>query len=84
VLTEARLTFSRQQELLKNGWTPRANFGEAQQKLLTAEAQVDCAQAQARIVGIHSRSSSVSASISFQLSRLSVIMAKMGAHGMNE
>ena len=45
-LTQARLTFSRQQELLKDGWTPRANFDEAQQKLLTAQAQVDSAQAQ--------------------------------------
>jgi len=48
VLAEARLTFSRQQQLLKDGWTPRANFDEAQQKLLTAEAQVDSARAQAR------------------------------------
>ena len=48
-LTQARLTFARQQELLKGGWTPRANFDEAQQKLLTAEAQVDSAQAQVRI-----------------------------------
>ena len=49
VLTQARLTFSRQQELLKDGWTTRANFDEAQQKLLTAQAQVDSAQAQVRI-----------------------------------
>ena len=48
VLTQARLTFARQQELLKDGWTPRANFDEAQQKLLTAQAQVDSAQAQVR------------------------------------
>jgi RND family efflux transporter MFP subunit len=48
VLAQARLTFSRQQELLKDGWTPRANFDDAQQKLLTAQAQVDSAQAQAR------------------------------------
>jgi membrane fusion protein, multidrug efflux system len=47
-LTEARLTFGRQQELLKNGWTPRAKFDSAQQALLTAEAQVDSAQAQLR------------------------------------
>ena len=40
-LTQARLTFSRQQELLKEGWTPRANFDEAQQKLLSAQAQVE-------------------------------------------
>ena len=47
-LTQARLTFARQQELLKDGWTPRANFDEAQQKLLSAQAQVDSAQAQVR------------------------------------
>jgi RND family efflux transporter MFP subunit len=45
-LTEARLTFGRQQELLKDGWTPRARFDEAQQALLTAQAQVDAGQAQ--------------------------------------
>ena len=49
VLTQARLTFSRQQQLLKDGWATRANFDEAQQKLLTVQAQVDSAQAQARI-----------------------------------
>jgi len=49
VLTQTRLTFSRQQELLKNGWTTRANFDEVQQKLLTAQAQVDSFQAQVRI-----------------------------------
>ena len=30
-LTQARLTFGRQQELLAGGWTPRAKFDEAQQ-----------------------------------------------------
>jgi RND family efflux transporter MFP subunit len=49
LLTQARLTFSRQQELLKDGWTTRANFDEAQQKLLTAQAQVDSSEAQVRI-----------------------------------
>ena len=34
---------------MKDGWTTRANFDEVQQKLLTAEAQVDSAQAQVRI-----------------------------------
>ena len=48
-LTQARLTFSRQQELLKDGWTPKANFDEAQQKMLAAQAQVESAQAQVRI-----------------------------------
>jgi RND family efflux transporter MFP subunit len=48
-LTEARLTFGRQQELLKDGWSPRANFDEAQQKLNSVKAEVDAAQAQVRI-----------------------------------
>jgi RND family efflux transporter MFP subunit len=49
VLTEARLTFGRQQELLNGGWTPRAKFDSAQQALLTALARVDSAKAQVRI-----------------------------------
>jgi RND family efflux transporter MFP subunit len=49
VLTEARFTFWRQQELLKGGWTTRAKFDAAQQALLTAQAQVDSAHAQVRI-----------------------------------
>jgi membrane fusion protein, multidrug efflux system len=49
LLTQARLTFARQQELLKDGWTPRAKFDEAQQAYLTAQAQVDSAQAQVHI-----------------------------------
>jgi RND family efflux transporter MFP subunit len=48
-LTQARLTFGRQQQLLAGGWTPRAKFDEAQQALLSAEAQVDAAQAQVGI-----------------------------------
>jgi RND family efflux transporter MFP subunit len=46
---EARLTFKRQQELLRNGWTPRAKFDAAEQAVRTAEAQVKSAQAQLRI-----------------------------------
>ena len=49
-LTQTRLTFWRQQELLKDGWTPRAKFDDAQQAFLTAQAQVESAQAQLRIV----------------------------------
>lgn len=49
MLTQARLTFGRQQELLRNGWAPRARFDEAQQALQAAQAQVDSAQAQLRI-----------------------------------
>ncbi len=48
VLTQARLTFGRQQQLIKDGWTTRANFDEVEQKLLSAEAQVDSAEAQVR------------------------------------
>jgi RND family efflux transporter MFP subunit len=46
-LTQARLTFGRQQQLLAGGWTPRAKFDEAQQALLSAVAQVEAAHAQA-------------------------------------
>lgn len=49
LLTQARLTFARQQELLKSGWTPRAKFDDARQNVLNLEAQVDAAQAQVRI-----------------------------------
>jgi membrane fusion protein, multidrug efflux system len=49
VLVQTRLAFGRQQELLKDGWAPRAKFDEAQQYFLTAQAQVDNAQAQLRI-----------------------------------
>jgi RND family efflux transporter MFP subunit len=48
-LTQARLTFGRQQELLKNGWTSRARFDDAQEALRTAEAQVESAEAQVRM-----------------------------------
>src|SRR5271169_354195 len=48
LLTDARLTFGRQQALVKDGWTPRAKFDEAQQKLQSVQAQVDSAQAQVR------------------------------------
>jgi RND family efflux transporter MFP subunit len=49
VLTQARLTFGRQQKLLADGWTTRARFDEAEQALVTAQAQVDSAQAHLRI-----------------------------------
>ena len=48
-LTQAGLTFSRQQDLVQGGWTTRAKFDEAQQAFLTAQAQVDSAQAQVHI-----------------------------------
>jgi membrane fusion protein, multidrug efflux system len=46
--TLARLTFGRQQQLLKDGWTTRARFDEAQQALKTDDAQVESARAQLR------------------------------------
>jgi membrane fusion protein, multidrug efflux system len=48
-LNEARITFWRQQELLKDGWTSRANFDKAQHNVETLQAQVDAARAQLRI-----------------------------------
>ena len=48
-LNEARITLWRQQELLKDGWTSRANFDKAQHTFDTLQAQVDSARAQARI-----------------------------------
>ena len=48
VLTQARLTFWRQQQLIKDGWTSRANFDAARQKLETVQGQIDAAQAQLR------------------------------------
>jgi membrane fusion protein, multidrug efflux system len=48
LLTDARLTFGRQERLIKNGWTPQAKFDEAQQKLESVQAQVASAQAQVR------------------------------------
>jgi membrane fusion protein, multidrug efflux system len=48
-LSEARITLWRQQELLKNGWTTRANFDKAQHAFETLEAQADAARAQVRI-----------------------------------
>ena len=44
-LDEAQKTFWRQQELLKSGWTPRAQFDNAQQALLSAQAMVNTNQA---------------------------------------
>jgi RND family efflux transporter MFP subunit len=48
-LVDARLTFGRQQALVKEEATPRARFDEARQKLESIQAQVDAAQAQVRI-----------------------------------
>jgi membrane fusion protein, multidrug efflux system len=48
VMTQARLTFARQEHLVKNGWTSVAKFDEAKQKLETTQGQIDAAQAQLR------------------------------------
>jgi len=45
-LTQARNNFERQDTLLKQGWTTRANHDQATQALQTAKAQVDGAEAQ--------------------------------------
>lgn len=47
-LTEAQKTFGRQQELMKSGFTPHAQFDNAQQALLSAQAMVDSDKAQLR------------------------------------
>jgi RND family efflux transporter MFP subunit len=52
-LNEARITFWRQQELLKDGWTSRSNFDKAQHSFETLQAQVDAARAQVRIAQEH-------------------------------
>jgi RND family efflux transporter MFP subunit len=48
-VTQARLTYGRQQELLKSGWTARARFDEAEQGYLSALAQLDSSRADLRL-----------------------------------
>jgi membrane fusion protein, multidrug efflux system len=48
-LTQARSHFDRQETLLGQGWTTRANFEVATQGLHTAQAQIDAAEAQLKI-----------------------------------
>ena len=45
-LTQAQNHFDRQDTLLNQGWTTRANHDQAQKALQTAQAQVDAAEAQ--------------------------------------
>ena len=45
-LTQAQNHFERQDTLLKQGWTTRANHDQATQALQTAQAQVEAAEAQ--------------------------------------
>ncbi len=47
-LTQAQNHFQRQDTLLKQGWTTRANHDQAVQALQTAQAQVDAAKAQVK------------------------------------
>lgn len=46
--TQARNRFERQETLLGQGWTTRAQFDEAEKARATAEAQLDSAEAQLR------------------------------------
>jgi RND family efflux transporter MFP subunit len=48
-LTQARNHFDRQDTLLAQGWTTRANHDQARKGLDTAQAQVDAAEAQLKI-----------------------------------
>ena len=48
-LTQARNHFERQETLLGQGWTTRANFDVATQAQQTAQSQVDAAEAQLKI-----------------------------------
>jgi len=48
-LTQARNHFERQETLLGQGWTTRANFDVATQALQTAQSQADAAEAQLKI-----------------------------------
>ena len=43
---QARNHFERQDTLLDQGWTTRANHDQAKQAMQTAQAQVDAAEAQ--------------------------------------
>jgi RND family efflux transporter MFP subunit len=45
-LTQARNHFERQDTLLEQGWTTRANHEQAKQAMQTAQSQVDAAEAQ--------------------------------------
>jgi RND family efflux transporter MFP subunit len=48
-LTQARNHFERQDTLLKQGWTTRANHDDAAQALQTTQSQLDAAEAQLKI-----------------------------------
>lgn len=48
-LTQARNHFERQDTLLKQGWTTRANHDDAAQALQTTQSQVDAAEAQMKL-----------------------------------
>jgi RND family efflux transporter MFP subunit len=48
-LSQARNAYGRQEHLLRNGFTTRANYEQALQTLQTAQAQVDSAEAQLEI-----------------------------------
>ncbi len=45
-LTQARNHYERQETLLAQGWTTRANYDQAKKALTTAQSQVEAAEAQ--------------------------------------
>lgn len=49
VLTQTRNAFERQEALLKNGFSTRANFDQAQQAYISAESQVEAAEAEQQV-----------------------------------
>ena len=64
LLTQAQNHFDRQDTLLQQGWTTRANHDQALKALQTAQAQVDAAQAQ-----LEARRTTSSASLSSRRTR---------------
>jgi RND family efflux transporter MFP subunit len=48
-LVEARNNYQRQRDLLRSGFTTRVNYDQANQRLQSAQSQVDATQAQANI-----------------------------------
>lgn len=49
VLSQTRNAFERQQSLLTNGFTTRANFDQAQQAYVSAQSHVEAAEAELRV-----------------------------------
>ncbi|MDB5543226.1 MAG: family efflux transporter, subunit [Hyphomicrobiales bacterium] len=65
-------TFDRQETLLRQGWTTRVNFDQAQQALRTAKAAVEDAQAQVEIATDRVSDTELKAGVSGKITRRSV------------